>query len=76
MSEADASDWLEEFWGDLLSEEPTRVAAAWAMLQAAEEQQAVREHLRKMATEEGWADVQRQAARAALAVIAPESDGG
>lgn len=74
MSELDTPDWLEAFWSDLLSEEPTRVAAAWALLQEAEEQQAVREHLRKMATEEGWADVQRQAARAALAVIAPESD--
>ncbi|MBO9308391.1 MAG: hypothetical protein J7551_01250 [Chloroflexi bacterium] len=75
MSEADASDWLETFWSDLLSEEPARVAAAWSLLQVADERQAVREHLRKMATEEGWSDVQRQAARAALAVIAPESDG-
>ncbi|MFQ3535489.1 MAG: hypothetical protein SNJ58_06395 [Aggregatilineales bacterium] len=66
-------DWLEEFWGDLLSEEPARVAAAWALLQTADERQAVRDHLRKMATEQGWLEVQRQAARAALLVIAPES---
>ncbi|PJF35757.1 MAG: hypothetical protein CUN49_08970 [Candidatus Thermofonsia Clade 1 bacterium] len=70
----DQSDWLEEFWSDLLSEEVTRVAAAWALLQEAEERQAVRDHLYKMATEAGWAAVQRQAARAALAVIAPEID--
>lgn len=74
MPDQTESDWLEEFWGDLLSEEPTRVAAAWALLQAADERQAVRDHLHKMATEEGWAEVQRQAARAALAVIAAESD--
>jgi HPt (histidine-containing phosphotransfer) domain-containing protein len=74
MSESNTSDWLEAFWSDLLSEEPTRVAAAWSSLQAADERQAVRDHLHKMATEAGWADVQRQAARAALAVIAPESD--
>ncbi len=68
------SDWLEKFWGDLLSEEPARVAAAWALLQAADERQAVRDHLHKMATEAGWANVQRQAARAALAVIEPTTD--
>ncbi|MCE7948354.1 MAG: hypothetical protein DYG88_13095 [Chloroflexi bacterium CFX4] len=68
------SDWLEEFWSDLLSEEPTRVAAAWALLQAADERQAVRDHLHKMATEDGWASVQRQAALAALAVIDPTAD--
>jgi hypothetical protein len=68
------SDWLEEFWGDLLSEEPTRIAAAWALLQAADERQAVRDHLHKMATEDGWANVQRQAALAALAAIEPTTD--
>ncbi len=68
------SDWLEEFWGDLLSEEPTRIAAAWALLQAADERQAVRDHLHKMATEDGWASVQRQAALAALAAIEPTDD--
>lgn len=67
-------DWLEAFWSDLLSEEPERVAAAWARLEADDERQAVREHLHKMASEAGWAEVQRQAARAALSVIPPEDD--
>ncbi|MCS6869888.1 MAG: hypothetical protein RML95_10675 [Anaerolineae bacterium] len=74
MVDQPESDWLETFWSDLLSEEPLRVAAAWSLLQEAEEQQAVRNHLRKMATEDGWAEVQRRAARAALAVIAPDLD--
>lgn len=67
------SDWLEEFWGDLLSEEPLRIAAAWATLDT-EERQAIHTHLGRMANEDGWTDGQRQAARAALDVIG--SDAG
>jgi hypothetical protein len=64
-------DGLEEFWSDILSEEPLRIRAAWVTL-GAEEQIAVRTHLTRMATEEGWAEVQRCSARAALQVIADD----
>jgi hypothetical protein len=61
-------DWLEEFWGDLLSEEPLRVVAAWATL-ADDEKVTIHAHLVKMIAEDGWADVQRAAAQAALDAI-------
>ncbi|MCZ7547286.1 MAG: hypothetical protein M5R40_28870 [Anaerolineae bacterium] len=62
------TDWLEEFWADTLSEEPVRITAAWMRL-TVEEQVAVRAHLVKMATEAGWAEVQRRAAQAALEAL-------
>lgn len=68
------SNELEEFWGDLLSEEPIRIVAAWVTL-TAEEQTAVREHLEHMATEPGWAVVQREAAQVALLAINDRSAG-
>ena len=69
-------DWLEEFWGDLLSEEPLRVVAAWVTLDA-DEQESVRAHLTRMTTEEGWAHSQRTAARVALdAIQEPGSSTG
>lgn len=60
--------WLDEFWADLLSEEPLRITAAWVTLDT-ESQQKVLEHLQKMATEEGWQPAQRESALAALAVL-------
>jgi hypothetical protein len=65
------SGGLEEFWADILSEEPDRVIAAWLSL-AAEEQAAVKAHLQTMTTEDGWAEVQRQAAMVALYAIEEE----
>ncbi len=62
------SDWLEEFWSDLLSEEPLRIIAAWMPLDA-EEKAAIHAHLRRMVTESGWLEVQRVAAAAALRTI-------
>ncbi|MHB8748876.1 MAG: hypothetical protein ACYDBJ_06775 [Aggregatilineales bacterium] len=62
------ADWLEDFWGDLLSEEPLRIIAAWELLDA-EAQVAIHAHLQRMMIEDGWADVQRDAARAALHAI-------
>ena len=61
-------DWLEDFWGDLLSAEPLRIIAAWELLDA-EAQAAIYAHLQRMIMEEGWAEVQREAARAALETI-------
>ena len=64
-------EWLEDFWGELLSEEPMRIIAAWDLLDA-EAQLAIRAHLQRMTTETGWADVQRDAAGSALAAIETE----
>ncbi len=66
-------DWLEEFWSDILSEEPLRIMAAWVTLDA-EDQNTVRAHLMRMATETGWAEAQRMSARAALQAIS-DDDG-
>lgn len=63
--------WLEDFWADMLSEEPAKIRAAFARLRDDEERAAILAHLRRMATEDGWATVQRDSARAALAVLAP-----
>ncbi len=60
---------LEEFWGDILSEEPIRIVAAWVTL-TIEEKIAVQDHLERMATEPGWATIQREAAQVALLAIA------
>lgn len=68
--------WLEEFWGDLLSEEAPRIRAAFGRLTDPAERTATLDHLRKMATEEGWSPLQQEAARAALAVLAPDPDEG
>jgi hypothetical protein len=65
-------DWLEEFWSDILSEEPLRIMAAWVTLDA-EEQNTVRSHLMRMASEAGWAEVQRLSARAALQAISDDA---
>ena len=62
------SEWLEAFWGDILSEEAPRIESAWQLLNT-EDQRAVREHLTRMVTEDGWADVQRESAQSALDVI-------
>jgi hypothetical protein len=62
------SDWLEEFWSDLLSEEPLRIIAAWVPLDD-EEKAAVHAHLARMVSEPGWLEVQRVAAAAALRAI-------
>ena len=56
---------LRDLWGELLSGETERVLRAWAGL-APGEQQAVLAHLHEMAEGEGWQDVQRSAALAAL----------
>jgi hypothetical protein len=62
-------DWLEEFWEDILSEEAVRTLAVWVKLDD-DTKASVYEHLRRMASEEGWAEVQRAAAQAALDTIA------
>ncbi len=66
-------DWLEEFWSDILSEEPLRVVAAFSVLDE-EEKVAVHNHLVLMTTEEGWSEVQRAAALTALHALADKKD--
>ncbi len=58
----------DELWADILSREATLVLEAWETL-TAEEQQAVRAHLERMATEEGWTQPQRLSALAALRIL-------
>jgi hypothetical protein len=65
-------DWLEEFWADILSEEPLRIMAAWVTLDA-EVQNTVRAHLMRMVTETDWAEAQRLSARAALQAISDDA---
>lgn len=59
---------LENFWAELLSEEPERIERVWQTLDA-EARVAIARHLRRMATEPDWHPLQRQSATAALNVI-------
>jgi cytochrome c553 len=59
---------LEDLWESLLSEEPPRIRAVWEEL-TDDECELVAAHLKRMATEEGWHPLQRQAASKALEVI-------
>jgi hypothetical protein len=59
---------IEAVWEALLSEEPPRIRRAWLDLPD-DEASAVLEHLKRMATEPGWAEGQRQSAATALRVI-------
>jgi hypothetical protein len=61
-------DNLEAFWGQLLSEDPAQIRAAWARLNS-DERDAILAHLVTMATDEGWSEPQRLAAQAALDVL-------
>ena len=65
-------DSLEQFWANILSEEPETVRDAWAPL-TEDEKSAVYGHLGRMVNEEGWHPSQRDAARAALQSIGPFS---
>lgn len=61
-------DNLQDLWDNLLSREPVRVIEAWGAL-TDEEQLAVLTHLQRMVSEDGWLEVQRQSAQAALAAL-------
>jgi hypothetical protein len=64
-------DWLEEFWENMLSEEPRRIIAAWSQLDD-NEKNSIYVHLTGMTTGDGWLDVQRQSAQIALNTIDQE----
>lgn len=72
MSHADPLN-AEAFWAELLYQEPARIRKAWLEL-ADDEADAVLAHLNKMTKEEGWADVQRKSAGAALRAIRSLAD--
>lgn len=55
----------ERFWAEVLSGKPQRIRAALDSL-SEEDAVLVQDHLRRMATEEGWQPAQRRSARAAL----------
>jgi hypothetical protein len=59
---------IDELWEHLLSEDAAKIRKAWTELKD-DEASAVLAHLRRMAAEDGWAEVQKQAAEAALKVI-------
>ena len=59
---------LDEFWEAILSEEPALIRKAWLEL-TDEEATTVLEHLKRMTTEAGWLNAQREAAALALRVI-------
>jgi hypothetical protein len=59
------NDFLENLWDNLLSRESEKVCAAFAALDAAE-QQSVYAHIERMASEPGWHPEQQLSARAAL----------
>jgi len=69
------TDILEDFWSEVLSNEPRRVRAALADVSAAERESVIR-HLQRMAGEPGWSDGQRARALAALDALQASSTRG
>lgn len=59
---------IDELWEHLLSEDAAKIRKVWTELKD-DEASAVLAHLRRMAMEDGWAEVQKQAASAALQII-------
>jgi len=56
---------LEQFWNDVLSEDPRRVTRRLAELGEADRLTTL-EHLKRMSTETGWTEGQRRRATSAL----------
>jgi putative protein kinase ArgK-like GTPase of G3E family len=62
---------LEQFWGEILSRDKKRTRAAFRTLKDAQERAELVTHLRRMVSEEGWAEPQRTSARQALDALQP-----
>jgi hypothetical protein len=60
---------LDALWGDVLSRDPARILLALDGLTEAERAGVV-SHLRRMASEDGWSEGQRESSLAALAALA------
>ncbi|OGO70962.1 MAG: hypothetical protein A2Z37_03400 [Chloroflexi bacterium RBG_19FT_COMBO_62_14] len=69
------TDILEDFWSEVLSNDPDRVLAALAGVSAAERDNVIR-HLQRMAGEPGWREAQRARAQAALDALRASSTRG
>ena len=61
-------DDLERFWSDIFSEQPVLIAAAWALIDAAE-RESVAAHLRSIAADPDRLPDQRRAASVALSTV-------
>jgi len=59
------SHYLEKVWSEILSRRPARIQRMFATLDAVSQQE-VLQHLRHMATDTGWQDIQVISAREAL----------
>ncbi len=62
------SHYLEKIWDDILSRRPARIRRRYSLLDP-ESQREVREHLKRMVTEDGWQDPQVISARTALMAL-------
>ena len=69
------TDILEEFWTEVLSNEPHRVRSALTEVSAAERESVIR-HLQRMAVEPGWSGAQRARGQTALDALRASSTGG
>lgn len=69
----EAREPLEIFWDAILSRQPDRIRAAYALL-AADDRRKLIAHLRRMATEEGWQPQQRKSAQVALDTLANDKN--
>ena len=61
-------NWLASVWDGILSRQPEQIRQTYAALDAASQRE-VQNHLKRMATEEGWLPAQVESARAALAAL-------
>lgn len=64
---------LDDFWESIFSGDPVRVRDAWGDM-TDDEARAVLDHLRRMTTEDGWAEAQRQSAETALRLIREQAE--
>jgi hypothetical protein len=66
---------LEALWGEVLSRDPARILLALDGLTEAERAGVV-SHLRRMASENGWSEGQRESSLAALAALEASGRSG
>jgi hypothetical protein len=64
------SQFLEQVWGEIISSRPQRIKRMFMSLDLASQKEVI-QHLKRMATEEGWQAVQVRSAREAIAALDP-----
>jgi hypothetical protein len=67
------ADLLVNYWEAILSRQTERIQTVYRAL-SPEEQQTVRQHLRRMASEPDWHPAQRVSAEKALRVLEDETE--